>query len=113
MHRVLVAVVGFALLISSGCRDDAPPPAPVSAAAKPSADDHAHKPGQFGGTIVPIGSDSYHAEAVFEKGGTVRLYTLGKDEAKVLEVEAQTLSAFAKPEGGAEAEPFELAPKPQ
>ncbi len=27
---------------------------------------HPHKPGSHGGIIIPIGSDSYHAEAVIE-----------------------------------------------
>ena len=43
-------------------------------------EEHPHKPGLHGGIIVPIGRDSYHAEAVFETGGTLRLYTLGQDE---------------------------------
>jgi hypothetical protein len=84
------------------------------AAAPPAADgEHGHKPSAHGGIVVPIGSDSYHAEAVFEKGGVVRLYTLGKDEAKVLEVPAQSLTGFVKLEGGTEAESIVFAPKPQ
>jgi hypothetical protein len=75
--------------------------------------DHAHKPGEHGGIIVEIGRDNYHTEAVFEKGGVVRLYTLGKDEAKIQEVESQTLTAFAKPEGGTEAESIVFRPVPQ
>ncbi len=76
-------------------------------------EEHAHKPTAHGGSLISIGSDSYHAEAVFEKGGTVRLYTLGKDEARVLEVEAQPLIAFVKIEGLPESESLTLAPKPQ
>lgn len=76
-------------------------------------EEHGHKPSAHGGILVSIGTDSYHAEAVFEKGGILRLYTLGKDEAKVLEVQAQTLTGYAKVEGGAEAESFVLTPKPQ
>ena len=116
-----VASIGLGLALLSGCGDSevsspaqAPPQATtVSAPAKPQDGEHGHKAGQFGGIIVPIGSDSYHAEAVFEKGGTLKLYTLGADEAKVLEVETQTLSAFAKEDGGTESEPFELKPRPQ
>src|SRR5262245_6972704 len=55
-------------------------------------EEHAHKPSAHGGIVVSIGRDSYHAEAVFEKGGTLRLYMLGQDETKVLEVESQTLT---------------------
>ena len=90
--------------------------APTSAATaqgSPHQEDHGHKPSAHGGNLVSLGSDSYHAEAVFEKGGVLRLYTLGKDEAKVLEVQAQTLTGYVKVEGGAEAESFVLTPKPQ
>ncbi|MFO0841973.1 MAG: hypothetical protein U0797_06165 [Gemmataceae bacterium] len=80
---------------------------------KASADgEHGHKVSQHGGTIVSIGADSYHAEAVFEKGGTLRLYMLGKDESKVLEIDAQPLTAYAKAEGDAEAELVVLKPDP-
>jgi hypothetical protein len=75
--------------------------------------DHAHKPGGHGGNIVEIGRDNYHAEAVFEKGGTLKLYLLGKDEAKVQEVESQVLTGYARAEGSAEATPFTLRPVPQ
>ena len=75
--------------------------------------EHGHKPGAHGGIIVEIGRDNYHAEAVFEKGGTLRLYTLGKDEAKVQEVEAQTLTAYVKLEGGTESSSVLLKPEPQ
>lgn len=75
--------------------------------------EHVHKPGQHGGIIIAIGRDSYHAEAVFEKGGTLRLYTLGQDEAKIQEVEAQTMTGYVKPEGGVEATSIEFRPAPQ
>ena len=76
----------------AGCNSDerqAPPGKP----AEPGDQAHAHKPGAHGGLIVPIGADSYHAEVVFEKEGVLRFFTLGKDEARVLEVEAQPLTA--------------------
>jgi hypothetical protein len=76
-------------------------------------DEHAHKPGTHGGIVVEIGRDNYHAEVVFENGGTLRLYTLGKDEARVQEIEAQTLTAYVKPEGGTESSSFVLKPEPQ
>jgi len=68
--------------------------------------EHGHKPTAHGGIIVPIGRDNYHGEAVFEKDGVIRFYTLGQDEAKVVEVEAEPLNAYAKPEGGTEATAF-------
>ena len=75
--------------------------------------EHGHKPSAHGGIVVPIGSDSYHAEAVFEKGGILRLYTLGQNDAVVLEVEAQPLTGYVKLEGGPESESFVLTPRPQ
>jgi hypothetical protein len=85
-------------------------PAPAADAA---AAEHGHKPGAHGGIIVPIGRDNFHAEAVFEKGGLLRLFTLGNDETKVHEIEAQSLVAYVKPAGGAEAVAFKLEPAPQ
>src|SRR5437899_2183476 len=78
----------------------------------PPGDDHAHKPGAHGGNVVAIGRDRYHAEAVFEKGGRVRLYLLGADESRVQEVEAQTLRAHVRAEGELEYVPFELTAAP-
>jgi hypothetical protein len=109
-----LALVPLAFLYVAGCGNpsietttEVKPPAP------PPAGEHAHKPGAHGGIIVEVGRDNYHAEAVFEQGGVVRLFTLGKDEAKVQEVESQTLTAYAKPEGGAESASFLLKPEPQ
>jgi len=76
-------------------------------------DEHAHKPGAHGGTIVEIGRDNYHAEVVIETGGVFRLYTLGKDEAKIQEVEQQKLTAYVKQEEGGEHVPVTLRPQPQ
>ncbi len=94
------------------------PPTPVVSARaaisqESSKDDHEHKPGANGGIIVPIGRDSYHAEAVFEQQGVLRLFTLGKDEGRVQEVERQALTAYVKPEGGTETVSFTLQPEPQ
>jgi hypothetical protein len=115
-HFMFVILLGsFLLAVAVGCSQPASPAPPSDAPAKVVAkdDEHGHKPGQFGGLIVPIGRDNYHAEAVFQKDGVLRLYTLGQDEARVLEVEAQTLAAFVKPEGGTEAAEFTLKPDPQ
>lgn len=117
-----VATTAVALLVATGC-DTSPaatgpmamtaPSATAAAAAKAGENQHAHLPGAHGGTIVPIGRDSYHAEVVFEKGGTLRLHTLGQDEAKVEEVSWQTLTAYAKADGETESTQFKLEPKPQ
>lgn len=105
--------IGFAVVLMGvvGCGTQAPKVAQNKPAAK--SDDHAHKPAAHGGIIVEVGRDNYHAEAVFEKGGTLRLYTLGQDEAKVQEVAAKPLEAYAKAEGALEASQFVLEPKPQ
>jgi YHS domain-containing protein len=64
--------------------------------------------------VIEIGRDRYHAEAVFEKDtGVVRLYTLGQDEAKVQEVEEQTLAAFARAEGATDAVSLVFKPEPR
>src|SRR5262245_43004792 len=96
----VAAAAAFALV---GC-NRSEPSAPQGGAAQSSEHgdapatpgEHGHAAGAHGGTIVPIGRDSYHAEVVFENGGTIRLFTLGSDEAKVQEVEAQTLAGFVK-----------------
>jgi len=89
-------------------------PEEVKKPADPKDDEHAHQAGTRGGIIVSIGQHNYHAEAVFEKDGTVRLFTLGKEEARIQEVEKQTLKASVWPEGdNSNALTFELKPEPQ
>lgn len=89
-------------------------PAPTQpAATSPADDEHAHKAGAHGGVIVSIGADSYHAEAVVEKSGTLRLFLLGRDESRIQEVESQTLNAYVKVAGDSEAVPMEIKPAPQ
>ncbi len=79
---LVVSAVAFAVV---GCSNAPPTPtekaAPQGGAKAGAAkeDEHAHKPGAHGGSIVALGKDSYHAEAVFEKGRKVRLYMLGKE----------------------------------
>ncbi len=76
-------------------------------------EEHAHKPGAHGGSIISLGRDSYHVEAVFEKGGILRLYMLGQDETRVQDVESQELIAYAKTEGGNESVSLPVKPHPQ
>lgn len=80
--------------------------------AKAGEAEHAHKPGEHGGIITSLGRDSYHVEAVFEKGGVIRLYMLGNDESKVQEVKLQKLVAYVKPSDGNEAVPVEIKSQP-
>ena len=81
--------------------------------AKKNDDEHGHKPGAHGGIIVEIGRDNYHAEAVFEKGGLLKLFTLGKDEAKIIDVEKQVIKAYVKEESGSESVEMDLNPVPR
>jgi hypothetical protein len=115
----LVAAVTTLAVV--GCNNTQPPAAEKAApqGGDPKAgtgskdDDHGHKPGAHGGIIVSLGKDSYHAEAVFEKGRKVRLYILGKEETRVQEVDVQDLSAFVTAEGSTEAVPVAFKPEPQ
>jgi len=84
-----------------------------TAETQPASEDHAHKPGSHGGIIIPIGSDSYHAEAVIEKGGEFRLLMLGKDESRIQEVEIQPIKAYVKVVGQPDSAPIELSAKQQ
>lgn len=115
-----------AIILVSGCADRSSTSAtssptsttvvPASATtATPAAnsEEHGHKANAHGGIMVSLGRDSYHAEAVFEKGGVLRLYTLGKEESRVIDVEKQTLKGFVKAEGESEAEQFTLESEPQ
>ncbi|MFO0809012.1 MAG: hypothetical protein U0746_10340 [Gemmataceae bacterium] len=119
LRYLAAALVAGVSTYAIGCNGPTPPAvkavAPSKAVeAKPKGDEeHAHKPGAHGGILVAIGRDNYHAEAVFEKGGVLRLYTLDNDEAKLLEVEAQPLTGYVKVEGGAEATSFVLKAEPQ
>ena len=115
------ALAGVALLLA-GCGDsESPSPevskqatAPSKTAPQPKGNgEHGHKPGSHGGIIVPIGGDNYHAEVVFEKGGVLRLYMLGRNESVVAEVESQPLTGYARLEDATESESFVLAPRPQ
>jgi hypothetical protein len=75
--------------------------------------EHGHIPGAHGGIMVSLGSDSYHVEAVVDSEGAIRLYTLGKDESRVIDVESQTLKGFVKAEGDADSKPISFDPTPQ
>lgn len=75
--------------------------------------EHPHQPGSHGGIIIPIGSDSYHAEAVIETSGYFRLLMLGKDETRIQEVDVQPVKAYVKVVGDPNATPIELVAVPQ
>ncbi len=108
-----VVLLGLAVLIVAGCSAGSDQEKKQTGAPTGPDGEHAHKPGQHGGTIVEIGKDNYHAEAVFEKAGVVRLYMLGKDEARVEEVELQELTAYARAAGDTRAIQLTLKPAPR
>jgi YHS domain-containing protein len=69
--------------------------------------EHKHKPGQFGGFIMELGKDNYHLEVSLGKDGVITIYTLGKDETRVISVEKQVITAYLKDDK------FDLMPSPQ
>jgi hypothetical protein len=85
----------------------------VSASTTDDSSEHGHKAGDHGGIMVSLGRDSYHVEAVFEKGNVLRLYMLGNDESRVIDVETQTLKGFVRLAGDSASQPFTLSPEPQ
>lgn len=79
---------------------------------KPSVSlEHEHKPGQFGGFIVAIGRDNYHAEMILAKDGTLIVYILGKDETRILPIKTQVIEAYVSKDGE-ESSVIQLMPKP-
>ncbi|HMO15784.1 MAG TPA: hypothetical protein PKD64_16390 [Pirellulaceae bacterium] len=89
-------------------------PATVSPRKSENLDEeHPHVPGAHGGIIIPIGADSYHAEAVVEKDGQLRLFMLGADETRIHEVDIQPVKAFVKASGETDAVPIEMNATPQ
>jgi YHS domain-containing protein len=63
--------------------------------------------------VIPIGSDSYHAEAVIEKDGVFRLLMLGADETRIQEVDVQAVKAYIKASGDTDATPIDMKATPQ
>ncbi len=75
--------------------------------------DHGHAAGAHGGIMVSLGRDSYHIEAVVDAEGSIRLYTLGKDETRVIDVESQTLKGYVKADGDTDSKAISFEPTPQ
>jgi YHS domain-containing protein len=116
IHAVLIGLGLLAAALAGCSADHAVTTAVKKETHEPNQHEdgeHAHAPSAHGGIIVEIGRDNYHLEAVFEKGGKLKLYMLGRDETKVQDVETQTLAAYVKAEGDAEAAPIEAKPEPQ
>ena len=85
----------------------------LASSGEATSEEHGHKDGQHGGIIVSLGRDSYHIEAVISADGQIRLFALGKDETRVIDVESQTLKGFVKAEGDTEAQELSFEPTPQ
>jgi len=97
-------------------RDRAPAETNASGAATGSTGsdaEHGHKAGAHGGIIVSLGRDSYHVEAIVTSTGELRLFTLGNDETRVIDVATQELIAYVKPSGGSDSTSIEITPEPQ
>ncbi|MCY2977100.1 MAG: hypothetical protein NTU79_00305 [Planctomycetota bacterium] len=86
---------------------------PKTVQNKPAEGEHPHIAGAHGGIVIPIGSDSYHAEAVIEKDGQFRLLMLGADETRIQEVDVQPVKAYIKSAGETDATPIEMKAVPQ
>ncbi len=84
-----------------------------TSAAPAAVEEHPHIPGAHGGIVIPIGSDSYHAEAVIEKDGVFRLLMLGADETRIQEVDFQAVKAYIKASGDTDATPIDMKATPQ
>ena len=121
-------LLALGTLFVAGCTQSASTPPAASTASPPAAsasaaavasptvakgDEHPHIPGAHGGIIIPIGSDSYHAEAVIEKDGAFRLLMLGADESRIQEVDIQAVKAYVKAVGETDATPIDMQATPQ
>ena len=106
---------GFLLLVAvvAGCSQESAANAVAAPESVPAAETHSHLPGQHGGLIVSVGHDEYHAEPVFQSDGSLRLYMLGQDESRVLEIEVQTIAAYISKENLFQSVAVELKPAPQ
>lgn len=72
-----------------------------------------HSPGGHSGFVTALGRDEFHVEAVFETDGVLRLYLLGRDETRVIDVEEQTLTAYVRSSAEVDSVPISLRPEPQ
>lgn len=75
--------------------------------------EHSHPPGSHGGMMLSLGRDSYHVEVVIDSEGAIRLYTLGQDETRVIDIESQNLKGFIKTLDATDAQSITFDPSPQ
>ena len=101
MQHATTALFCFLSVASlPGCNDDEP-------------EVHPHADGDFGGVIVPVGRDHYHAEVLFVTGGEMRIYMRDHDEVKVVDIEKQHLKVYVRGKGLTEATEVILEADPQ
>lgn len=75
---------------------------------------HDHPPGPHGGAVVVIDRENrFHAEAVYDGGGRVRLYTFGRELTDVRPVAAGTICAAVRGHAGEDEFAVMLRPEPQ
>lgn len=123
IHTLLVAIVVSSVIWSIGCDQKQSGGSVAGRSTGEAASDaklnhsphgdHEHLPGAHGGDIIPLGADSYHAEALLEGDGTLRLFMLGQDESRIQEVDVQSINAFVKNDSSADVKSIELAAQPQ
>lgn len=58
--------------------------------------EHEHETGSFGGFIVSVGEDHYHAEIVIEQPQQIRIYMRGKKDSEVIDVPQQPLVGYVR-----------------
>lgn len=78
-----------------------------------SVEEHGHKAGAHGGIIVSLGRNSYHVEAIVTSTGELRLHTLGSDESRIVDIEAQELIAYVKVGGASDSITIDVKPQSQ
>ncbi len=133
LGRYVLTAGAMLLLVNGGCKPSGPTTmddtknvstdasdsmaagadASLSDTAAAGVIDHGHLPGAHGGIMVSLGRDSYHVEVVVDAEGTIRLYTLGQDESRVIDVESQTLKGYVKAVGDQESQAITFEPTPQ
>ena len=80
---------------------------------RPPPPNHRHTEGRHGGTVVAVGAEHYHVEALVAEGGALRLFTLGQDESRVVTVPKQRVTAYVRTAEVVEAVAIPLEPTPQ
>src|SRR5581483_2233449 len=76
--------------------------------------DHEHPAGPHGGAVVAVGRENrFHAEAVFERGGRVRVYTYGEDETQAFPIDARPVPATVRRPSDPTEFGVLLSPEPQ